>query len=165
MKRYILSALVATSLLLGACKKEYADIGTPSSKIEGVVAQWDLTKFVVVDKSGIVEEQLDMSDFFLGATAVPNISFTIEGIDTLYTCDTTGIPLNVFGATSGRWRFDNNDFPTKIVLMPNDGSAAIDLTLQGAIRETDQFLKISTATNCVDKTVFTYDMAFVRRAN
>jgi Domain of unknown function (DUF5004) len=165
MKKYIILVLVASAMILNACKKEYEEIGTPSSKIEGVTADWVVTKFVVTDKAGVIEEKLDMTDYFFGATKVPNILFSINGTDTVYTCDTTGLTFNVFKTTSGRWRFDNNLVPTKIVLIPNDAPANIDLTLRGPIRETDTYLKVSIETLCGTKVQFTYDMDFSRRVN
>jgi hypothetical protein len=165
MKKYNLILLALSVTLLGSCQKEYADIGVPSSKIEGVVSDWTLSKFVVTDKAGVIEESLDMSEFFAGSADAPNIQFDINGTDTTYTCDTTGLPINVFGSVAGRWRFDNDQFPTKITLIPNEGTPNVDLKLLGPIRETDQFLKISIATNCGAKTAFTYDMDFTRSTN
>ena len=49
MKKILLIMLSAT-IMLSACKKEYEEIGAPSSKFEGATADWGLTSFKVVIK-------------------------------------------------------------------------------------------------------------------
>lgn len=148
-----------------ACKKEYESIGLPASKIDGVVARWVLTDFVITDKVTIVEESMDMKDYFAGSTALPNIVFSIQGPDTTYVCDTTGLPFNVFGTTEGKWRFDDVNFPTKILLIPANGDATVEFNLLAPIRTVDNALKISKSISCNGNEAFTYDLSFNRSIN
>ncbi len=162
-KSIVIAVLISISLL--ACKKEYENIGTPSSKIEGVKSDWGLTKFTISDKSTVVEEKMDLTDFFSGNVITPNIKFSINGVDTTYTCDTTGLPYNVFGSIAGRWRFDNNETPTKLLLLPENNGDLVELTLLAPIRTVDNTLKVSKSVYCGGNVVFTYDLEFARRTN
>lgn len=165
MKKILLAVLVLTLFGTSACKKEYESIGLPASKIDGVVARWVLTDFIITDKATIVEESMDMKDYFAGSTALPNIVFSISGTDTSYACDTTGLPFNIFGTTSGKWRFDDVNFPTKIVLIPSNGDATVEFKLLAPIRTVDNSLKISKSITCNGNEVFTYDLSFNRSVN
>lgn len=165
MKKIILAGLVLIVFGTSACKKEYESIGLPSSKIDGVVSRWVLTSFVITDKVTIVEETMDMTEFFTNGSALPNITFTISGTDTLYTCDTTGLPFNVFGTTAGKWRFDDINFPSKIILTPTDGNPVVEFNLLAPIRTVDNALKISKVVNCNGAAAFTYDFSFNRSVN
>ena len=165
IEKKILVVLAILSLTINACKKEYDDIGLPPSKIEGLTSKWVLSTFNVTDKGGIIDEQMDMTDYYSSSSSMPNISFTITGTDTTFACDTTGVILNLFGSVNGRWRFDNNDYPTKIMLMSDDKSVLTELNLLAPIRSFDNSLKVSQATMCGDKIVYTYDMVLSRVSN
>lgn len=162
-KVFLLMMLIAA--VISSCKKEYEDIGIPSSKFEGAVADWGMSSFKVVDKASIVEETMDFSDYFASSTIKPNIRFYTEGTDTLYTCDTTGLPMNVFESVNGKWRFDDLNFPTKIILMPNGSSNQIEFKLLAPIRVVDQKLILRKSVYCNEKEVATYDLEFIRRTN
>ncbi len=163
MKNLVLLLFVVVAL--ASCKKEYEDIGVPSSKFEGAVADWGMTSFRVVDKATIVEETMDFRDFFASNIIKPNIRFYTEGTDTLYSCDTTGLPINVFESVSGKWRFDDMNFPTKIILSPDGSSNLIEFKLLAPIRVVDQKLILRKSIYCGDKEIATYDLEFIRRTN
>lgn len=165
MKKIILAVMVLIVFSTSACKKEYESIGLPASKIDGVVARWVLTDFIITDKATIVEEKMDMTDFFSSNASLPNIVFTISGTDTTYACDTTGLPFNVFGTTTGKWKFDDINFPTKILLIPANGDATVEFNLLAPIRTVDNSLKISKSINCNGNAAFTYDLSFNRSVN
>jgi Domain of unknown function (DUF5004) len=169
MNKYILLFIVFISITISACKKEYEDIGLPASKIEGVTSKWIVSKFLVTDKGGILEESLDMTDFYTSdpvKNALPTITFSISGTDTLFSCDTANLALNIFEVPGGRWRFDDNNFPTKIILMKDDKSLLSEFSLLAPIRPIDQNLKISKSTVCTNgKTIYTYDLVMNRITN
>ncbi len=165
IERKLLVVLAILSLTINACKKEYEDIGLPASKIEGVTSKWVLSTFKVTDKGGIIDEQMDMTDYYANTSNMPNITFTITGTDTTFSCDTTGVILNLFNAVNGRWRFDDNNFPTKILLLSDDKSLLNEMNLLAPIRPFDNTLKLSQGTMCADKTVFTYDLVLNRVSN
>lgn len=165
IEKKILIVLAIASLAINACKKEYEDIGTPASKIEGVTSKWVLTTFKMTDKGGILDEQMDMTDYYTNNSQMPNITFTINGADTTFTCDTAGVILNLFKVANGRWRFDDNNYPTKILLLADDKSAITEFNLLAPIRKFDNTLSISQATKCSGNTVYTYDLVLNRVSN
>lgn len=165
IEKKILIVLAIVSLSINACKKEYEDIGLPASKIEGVTSKWVLSVFSVNDKAGIIEESMDMTDYYANTSNMPNITFNITGTDTTFSCDTAGVTLNLFNAVNGRWRFDDNEFPTKIMLLNDDKSLITSFNLLAPIRSFDNALKISSATYCGEKAVFTYDLTLSRVSN
>ena len=165
IEKKILIVLAIVSLSINACKKEYEDIGLPASKIEGVTSKWVLSTFKITDKGGILDEQMDMTDYYTGNSSMPNITFVINGADTTFSCDTAGVILNLFKAANGRWRFDNNDYPTKIMLLADDKSAVTEFSLLAPIRKFDNTLSVSQATKCGENTVYTYDLVLNRVSN
>ncbi len=165
MKKLILAVLVISLFGGSACKKEYDSIGMPASKIDGVVSRWVLTDFVMTDNATVVEEKMDMKEYFDESGSLPTIQFTISGTDTTYACDTTGLPFNIFGTTEGKWRFDDVNFPTKILLIPTNGESTIELNLLAPIRTVDNALKVSKVISCDGNAVFSYDLSFIRSVN
>lgn len=165
MKKIVIAVLAISLFGASACKKEYESIGTPSSKIDGVVSRWVLSDFVMTDNATIVEEKMDMKEYFDASGSLPTIQFTISGADTTYACDTTGLPFNIFGTTSGKWRFDDVNFPTKIILMPTNGDPTVELNLLAPIRTVDNSLKVSKVISCKGNAVFSYDLSFIRSVN
>jgi hypothetical protein len=164
-KTIYIAMLALLAFTLNACKKEYEEIGLPASKIEGLKSKWVLSTFNVTDKGGIIEDKLDMTDYF-DPSFLPNITFSILDADTTFTSDTTGIPMNVFSIPAGRWRFDDNNFPTKIIIMDNAKNYVDELLLKAPIRSFDTQLKISKDIVCESgKAVYSYDMIMNRVSN
>lgn len=164
-KKIYIAMLALLAFSFNACKKEYEDIGVPASKIEGLKSKWVLNTFSVTDKGGIIEDKLDMTDYFNPAS-LPNITFSILDADTTFVSDTTGIQMNVFSIPEGRWRFDNNEFPTKIIIMDNAKNYVDELLLKAPIRSFDTQLKISKDIVCEGgKVVYSYDIIMNRVSN
>lgn len=165
VKKYMLMVLALVAVTINACKKEYEEIGLPASKIDAITSKWVLTTFNVTDKGGIVDESMDMTEYYTANSAMPNITLNILGTDTIFTSDTTGVKLNLFAAPNGRWRFDDINFPTKVILM-NDAKVQIaEFNLLAPIKSYDNTLKISQSTFCGAKVVYTYDLLLTRVVN
>lgn len=163
--KMMLVVFAITAVTITACKKEYEDIGLPASKVEAITSKWVLSSFNVTDKSGIVDETMDMTEYYSGTSTMPNITLTILGTDTTFTSDTAGVKLNLFVAPNGRWRFDNMDFPAKVILM-NDAKIQIaEFNLIAPIKSYDNTLKISQTTFCGTEVVYTYDLLLNRVSN
>jgi len=160
MKKYII-LLVATTLGLAACKKELKEIGAPASKVEGIMADWDLLKATQVDELSLTKESANIYSFLAGSGKLPNISFS----DSTYSVDTVGLKFNFFGGPSGKWRFDNPALPAKITFMP-DGADAFTLKLNGPIRPQDNLrLSKEVILNCKakDNLLMSYVLEFKRK--
>ncbi len=154
-------ALACTFLMLGACKKDVKEIGMVASKVEGVKANWELSKAVQVDEQSLTKESANITGFFNKAGKLPNISFS----DTTYTVDTAGLSFNFFGSASGTWKFDDQEFPSKITFTPNGGNA-FDLKLNGPIRPQDNLrLSKEITHSCKGKAtwVMSYNLEFTRK--
>lgn len=159
-KIYIL--LAAIGLMATACRKEYKEIGEAPSKIEGISATWVLQSCSSIDKAAIVEESSDITSFFYTNTRMPNITFVMEGSVGTYTCDTSNVAYQFFGGPKGTWEFDNNDYPSKVILHPTGSSQSITMPLVDPIRPTDPYLKMDKLVTCGGKTTSIYRLSFIR---
>jgi len=147
--------------MLGACKKDVKEIGMVASKLEGVKASWELSKAVQVDEQSLTKESANITGFFTKAGKLPNISFS----DTTYTVDTAGLSFNFFGGAAGTWKFDDQEYPSKITFMPT-GGASFDLKLNGPIRPQDNLrLSKEITHSCKGKAtwVMSYNLEFTRK--
>lgn len=152
---------VAIGLTLGACKKDVKEIGAPASKMEGIKAHWELSKAVQVDELSLTKEAANIYGYFTSAAKLPNITFT----DSTFAVDTAGLGYNFFGGTTGKWVFDDPQFPSNITFTP-DGASAFTLKLNGPIRPVDN-LRLTKEIHKTCKTkptwVMSYNLEFVRK--
>lgn len=152
---------VAALLMVGACKKEMKELGAPASKVEGLLATWELNKAVQVDEQSLTKESANIFHYFSSSAKLPNITF----LDSTYTVDTAGLSFNFFGGPSGSWKFDDVDYPSKITFTP-DGGASFDLKLNGPIRPQDNLrLSKEVMHSCKGKStwVMSYNVEFIRK--
>lgn len=162
MKKIILIGLLAT-LGLASCKKELKEIGAPASKVEGIVANWELSQAIQIDERSLTRESFNLTNFFLKKGKLPNITFG----ENTYTVDTAGLSFNFFGGPSGTWAFDDASAPSNITFTPT-GGAPITLKLGGPIRPQDN-LKISreVAEQCKNdkgpKVTYSFVLTFIRK--
>lgn len=146
---------------LFACKKEIKEIGTPGSKKEGIQASWQLMKCVHVDEQSLTKEAANITRYFSDGAKMPNITFK----DTLYTVDTVGLSINFFNSTAGSWRFDNDNFPSKIFFTPVD-AAPFEFKLNGPIRPQDnlKFTKqVMHSCKGAETLIMSYNLEFLRK--
>jgi hypothetical protein len=162
MKKQLIITIVLSTMIFTSCRKEYKEIGELPSKVEGITASWILTGCDVVDKGGIIEETLNITPFFQSKSKMPNISFSIESGVGAYTCDTSNVAFQFFGGTGGKWRFDNDQFPTKVILTPNGSVEDIVLPLVSTIRPTDTYLKLDKSVYCGGAEKSVYRLTFIR---
>ena len=125
MKKYIIPLLVllAVSLTMNSCKKDYGKVGDWPSKAAGIKGTWKATKVVQVDYAAKdkgadiymknVSDVYSLTDFII---TFDNQNFTISG---------TG--HNFAKLSTGTWSFDAEDFPSKINLTDNTVSDAFSL--------------------------------------
>jgi len=148
---FILLALLA----LGSCKKDRPELAPPASKIAGIQDDWTLNKVIQVDE--ISQRELDVSQVYIGLTPM-QINFKISGTDTAYSV-VKGTSANYFG-NSGTWKFDDNLYPTKLIL--NHDGNDYQLPLLRTVREGDPNLEIKYRKICSGKNVVTYKYIFKR---
>lgn len=153
---------VAVSLLSTSCRKEYKEIGEEPSKIEGITAHWVLSSCNIIDKAATVEETMDVTSFFTSKGNLPNVTFHMEGGAGTYTSDTSGVALLFFGGANGTWSFDNNDYPTKVLITPAGSTQPISYPLAATIRPTDTYLKLDKSVSCGGAEKLVYRLSFIR---
>ncbi|MES2381850.1 MAG: DUF5004 domain-containing protein [Bacteroidota bacterium] len=159
-------AIIIASIFLGiiACKKDIKDLGTPSSKVDGLQAKWVLKRCSMVDEVSLTKETIKMGDYFTVkniAYTQPNIKFETLNGSRVYTVDTTNVLVNFFQTPTGAWNFDSDEFPTEIVFTPTGGTA-FTLPLGGSIRTVDQVLKLRKPVYCGGELKFSYVLEFER---
>jgi hypothetical protein len=162
MKKHIIIGLTLAVMAVSSCRKEYKEIGDVPSKVDGITASWSLSGCEVVDKGGIIEETLDITPFFRTQSKMPNINFTMESGVGTYTCDTSNIAFQFFGGVGGKWRFDNDNYPTKLIITPNGGTESTILALASTIRPTDTYLKLDKSVWCGGAEKSVYRLSFIR---
>ena len=161
MKKVIFMASIFLTVI--ACKKEIKDIGLPSSKVDGIQANWALGSCSMVDELSLVKESTKMGDYFTNnpSNRKPNIKFeTVAGIRK-YSVDTASVLMNFFQATSGTWTFDSDEFPTEVMFTPTGGTM-FSLPLGASIRAVDQTLKLRKPVYCGGQLKFSYVIEFER---
>lgn len=157
MKKLLIGIFTITAL--AACKKEIKEIGTPANKVDGLKASWVLAKCVLIDEKSLTREANDITNFVsANGLAKPNIIFT----ESNYSVDTTNQVYNIFGVTNGSWTFDDDAYPTKIILTPAVGDI-VELPLGGPTRPTDIYLKIKKVVLCTNEATFSYNFDFIRK--
>jgi len=162
MKKLMVYMSVALGLLAASCRKEYKEIGEVPSKVDGITASWVLSGCSIIDKAATVEETMDVTSFFTQKGKLPNVRFVMEGGNGTYSCDTSDVAYNFFGGTGGTWTFDNNDYPTQVVLTPTGSTEPITLKLAATIRPTDTYLKLDKSVLCGGAEKAVYRISFTR---
>lgn len=125
------------------CKPEELTLDPAPSKLEGINDTFTLTSVVQVDNNaapGTLAEY-DVSGVYIGLTPA-TIAFNSTDLTFSYT---TGSSLDFIG-TAGSFAFDNDDYPTTIVM--NNGVDTYDLVLVQTIRPQDEFLEVELARSC-----------------
>lgn len=139
------------------CKKpqEYP-IGEPYSQLEGIQGKFRLSKVEQVDELTLnLDKTLDVSELYLG-TSPMEITFGAENV-TVNANDTPDYFTN--GNTTLAWKFDDNKFPTKVII--NNGEAEWDLLRP--IRTSDNELAFKVSRIYRGKKAITYNFSFQRQ--
>lgn len=131
MKKIIVLTIL-TGLFFSACKKELKEIGAPANKVEGITASWTMVQAVQVDERSLTRESYNLTNYFSSKGNMPNITFS----GNTFTVDTTGVPVNFFGGTSGTWSFDDEAAPLYVTFKSVEGNT-VKLKLGGPIRPQD----------------------------
>lgn len=158
MKKSILFLTVIGLLVaLQACKPEIpTTLAEPGSKLDGINADWTMVAAQIVDENTLNGDSISITSYYVDDTP-PEITFssTFE-----YTVTANG-KRNFLG-NGGTWAFDDEEFPTMIMLTTNDGEM-IDLTLTTTIRPQDSRLRFNYARNCGATNYATYYYEYIRK--
>ncbi|HNI45976.1 MAG: DUF5004 domain-containing protein [Chitinophagales bacterium] len=142
---FFLSLLPA--LWLASCKEQECVLTEEAaSKVEGLSDKWQVSQVVQYDGVQPIPEKQwrDISTFGIGTTPM-TITFSSSSTPYTYTID-AGSTINYLGSNSGTWSFDDETYPTTLIL--NDGNQTMELGLGGPTRPVDNKLKIQASRYC-----------------
>lgn len=160
MKKTILYSLYigAVMIFVTACRPEIpTELAPPGSKLDGINADWVMVAAQIVDENTLNGDSISITPYYADGLA-PEIEFNSTTFE--YNVTPNG-KRNFFG-TGGTWSFDDNEFPTMIMLTSNEGEP-IELMLTATIRPQDQRLKVNYARECGATAYATYYFEYVRK--
>ena len=155
---YILLVLAVVTLLQGCRPEVPTDIAAPGSKLDGINADWVMVAVQIVDNNTLNGDSISITSYYVDDTPA-EINFNSSSFE--YTVTENG-KRNFFG-TSGTWAFDDEEFPTMIMLTTNTGDV-LDLTLTTTIRPQDTRLRFNYERSCDNTTPYaTYYFEYERK--
>jgi len=164
MKRILnLSALTMTLVLsITACRPEKKELGPKANQVDGISTQWILSRVDQIDVN--VQLAFVESDTLLNVTDAYIDGAPMEiGLDKAgaYTI-TPGAGSNLFKNTTGKWSFDNNEYPSYVVF---DAASATEnnMKLIRPVRPQDNFLVLKYNKICGGKRTVSYHLTFNRK--
>jgi hypothetical protein len=164
MKKLTFISMTLLFFGLAACKKETKKIGEPASKLEGINANWVLTRVDQIDVTktlAFVESDtlLEVSDVFLGSNPM---TLDIKAADFSYTLD-AGTSYNLFPKASGSWKFDDVQYPSRVIF---DEASAEELSMKllRPVRPQDANLVLKLDKRCNGKRTTSYHLWFTRKS-
>jgi len=142
MKNKIIIGIFAFALMFGfqGCRPEKKELGPKSSQLDGINGNWVLMKTDQVDVNvqlAFTESDtlLDVSEVLLNSTPM-EISF--DKNMSLFNIK-AGNGAEMFKSDMGAWKFDNNDYPSYVIL--NEGTAQqMNVKLIRPVRLQDRYL-------------------------
>ncbi|MFY8165561.1 MAG: DUF5004 domain-containing protein [Sediminibacterium sp.] len=161
-------AIVLIGISISACKKKYDDskeVAPPVSSPEKIAAAlngtWKMTNALQVDEKSLVKESMNIADFLTSESGqVPNIIFNTT--DSSFTVDTTNLVLNLFELSSGKWSFDDNRYPSKIILKDLNGNPASEVIIGKNLLSPAPQINFVSSVNCEAEKAFSYSVSFFK---
>jgi hypothetical protein len=164
MKQLTLISMALLAFGLAACKKEKKKIGDPASKLEGINASWVLTRVDQIDvtKTLVFVESdtlLEVTEAFAGNNPM---TLDIKSTDFSYAI-TAGTTYNLFPKTSGNWKFDDVQYPSRVIF---DEATAEELSMKllRPVRPQDPNLVLKLDKRCNGKRTTSYHLWFTRKS-
>jgi hypothetical protein len=111
-----------------------------------------------VDEKSLTKESIDITDFYTqeNGSQAPNITFNTT--NSTYTSDTSGVVVKYFG-TSGTWHFDDNTYPSKILLTTSVGTTLV-FPLGTNLQSANPTLLFKDSLFCGTASSMTYNLTF-----
>lgn len=161
--------IICVLALFNSCKKPYdydkevaAPISTPEKIAASIEGTWYMNSASEVDEKSLVKESIDISDFLTSETGlVPNITFKTS--ENTFTIDTTGVVKNFFKVNNGKWRFDDDRYPSKITLLDLSNNVITDINISKNLLSTTPQLSFIDGVNCGTEKAISYNISFVKK--
>lgn len=147
------------AITFNSCEKKVYEIGTPTSKLDGINGAWNISAVTQIDEASPLKDEMDLSRFFI-APGEPALSLTFNSSDFTYTV-IPGTGKNPFGE-SGKWAFDDVNYPSNVSLYSLTGDTVV-MGLGRTIRPTDSSLFLNQQRTCEGTPVTTYQYIFDRK--
>lgn len=114
--------IISSLLLISACKKEIKPIGEPLSHVNGIVDSWKLVSVNQVDELNDKSSNfIDVSSIIMGSVPA-TLTFNADKTFSL----NAGTMRN-FLPTTGTYAFDDDRFPSKLILTDSGGDTVLDM--------------------------------------
>lgn len=165
MKKTIQIAALSI-ILCGAmigCRPEKKSLGPKPSQTEGISnTGWILSRVDQIDVNvqlAFVESDtlLNVTETFVDGTPM-EFSFTKDGSYSI----ASGAGSQLFKINAGSWKFDNADYPSKIIL--DDGTAGVNtVSMMRPVRPQDNYLVLKYNKICGGKRTVSYHLTFSRK--
>jgi hypothetical protein len=163
---YKLMLCCAALLVFASCEKPYdydKEIGAPTYSAEKLAAsingKWTMNEAKQVDEKSLTKESIDITDFYTADGANrPNIAFNATG--QTFTIDTAGLVANFFPVASGKWKFDDERYPTKIELTDINDNAIGSISIGSNLLGPTPKLNYSSTASCSGSVVMSYNVLF-----
>ena len=138
--------LITFILVFASCKPELeGELGEPFDKVQGMAGTWELSTFLQKDLNNPIKEERDLSDQFINGIDEP-LQITFDGSDKSFSVELTN-GKNFLGE-EGTWSFDNNEYPTALLL--ETGTDLTQFELGSVVRPFDNVLSIQLDKSCID---------------
>jgi hypothetical protein len=135
---------VLALVVITSCSKE-PELGPEPNRFEGLSGSWTLQRVVQVDFTDPANRTRDISRFFLAEDEGTNQVITFNRSDRSFTVSEGAKGPNLLGE-SGTWSFDDERFPTRIVVSRNGDVS--EWRLNGPARPQDRTLRFSVVNQC-----------------
>lgn len=164
MKRILNLAAIAIVLVIGisSCRPEKKVLGPKASQVDGISTQWILSRVDQIDVN--VQLAFVESDTLLNVTeayidgAPMEIGFDKTGTYSI----TAGAGSSLFKNATGKWNFDNNEYPSYLVF---DAASTSEnsMKLIRPVRPQDNNLVLKYNKICGGKRTVSYHLTFNRK--
>ena len=154
----VLVTIIGT-VFLNSCEKKVYEIGTETSKLEGIHGSWNIATVMQIDEASPLKDEMDLSQYFI-IPGQPVLSLTFDSENLKYNT-VSGGGKNPFG-DNGSWAFDDVKYPSYLT-MYSDAGDTIVMGLGQTIRPTDANLYLNQQKTCEGTAVLTYQYIFDRK--
>jgi hypothetical protein len=132
-KIFVLVTIFLSGIIIYSCEPEtYKPIGEPFNKIEGIQGSWKITSVVQVDEVAISKDlsftQIDITGFYDFSNYRITFNTNEEDNPSTFLVENPDNIPNFLNLT-GKWAFDNSDYPSMVYLIKLDAlEVPIDTT-------------------------------------
>lgn len=161
VSKAIIICLLAWAAGSAACKKRPV-LEPPVNKIAGISGNWTLSIVEQVDvnnKLGNIKSDtvMDVTSLYLGSKTPMKMTVQSNGNYSI----TAGVASQYFPKTTGTWKFDNNEYPSMVIL---DAGTAEEMKypLIAPTRPQDSYLALKATKICNGKRTVSYNFYFKR---